>query len=318
MNEHRSACKFLFLLLLYLIFITDFIILFLVKIFPILKNPDYIGITQILGSVISFLIPLVIYKLKKGIKFSEILMLKAISLKNVLIIIFLAFSFQPLLQLIGGITNIFFEDKVQGTISFMLGLPYWQLISAVAIFPAITEEVVFRGIFLKEYEKSHFLIGVVFSSIFFGLMHLTLTQLFYATAAGIIMALIVKVTKSIWAGILFHFVLNGTQITVAYLVNLIADGESTLNMDSSLQNEMVVKLSEVMYPLFLFLISIPFLIIGIKLFKRINRENISILKEENSNRPLAIGKKNIFNLYFVASIVVYILYIVYKAYYEVI
>lgn len=309
MNSHKNASKVMLLLLIYLIFISNFIIFLIIKIFPFFQKQENVIFVQMLGSLIFFLIPLIIYSIAKREHLNNILLLKPLSIKNIFIIILLSLFMQPFLQLINAITSLFAENELTDTLIEYLKAPFWQLFLAIAIFPAILEEIVFRGIFIKEYKNCSFWYGVFFSGLFFGIMHLTITQLFYTTIAGMIMAILVKVTGSIWAGILSHFVLNGTQITLAFLsTKVVNDFDSTIS--SSIQslntNIILTNIYLILYSLFWFAVSIPFFASIIYLFIKVNKKNIEIIKQED-----IIKKQNnpkIFNIPFIILLIIYFLY----------
>lgn len=320
MNNHKKSSIIFILILIHLIFFSDLIIFGIINLFPKLANNENILFFQIIGSCIFFIIPFIIYKYFKRIPLNQILLLKPLSLKNIFVIIFLSIFMQPFLQLINVFTMLFAKNEIATTILSFLDAPYWQLLLAVAIFPAILEELIFRGLFIKEYENCSFWYSILFSGLFFGMMHLTLTQLFYATVAGVIMAYFVKITGSIWAGILSHFILNGNQITLAYIsnkilknINPISFKEEILNISASLESiTLIEKALSILYSGIYFAISIPFLACGIYFFKKINKENIEKIKLEEPLKKQ--NNPKIFNIPFIIAIVIYILFIILKTY----
>ena len=82
-----------------------------------------------------------------------------------------------------------------------------QVIS-VAILPAICEETTHRGLLLNGMKSMGIVRAMLFSSLFFGLMHLNINQFFYATILGFIIALSVVASKNIMPAILIHFMNN--------------------------------------------------------------------------------------------------------------
>ncbi len=79
---------------------------------------------------------------------------------------------------------------------------------STAIVPAFVEELMFRGMIyknLRPYGRSG---AIVISALLFGLMHQNAAQLFYATAAGIILAVVYELTESFWCCVLLHFFNN--------------------------------------------------------------------------------------------------------------
>lgn len=76
------------------------------------------------------------------------------------------------------------------------------------ILPAFVEEMVFRGYILHlllPYGKTF---AIIVSAVLFGLMHLYLPQLLYATAAGVLIGYFVVKSGSVWIGIFIHAINN--------------------------------------------------------------------------------------------------------------
>ena len=98
----------------------------------------------------------------------------------------------------------------------------------VAVLPAICEETTHRGLLLRGLSSMGMVKVVVLSSIFFGLMHMNITQFFYATVLGFIIALSVVISRSIVPGMIIHFMNNflSTYFTFARANNWVG---STLN-----------------------------------------------------------------------------------------
>lgn len=79
---------------------------------------------------------------------------------------------------------------------------------SAAVVPAFVEEFMFRGMIysnLRPYGKG---IAIVISALLFGLMHQNAGQLLYATAAGVVLAVVYEMTASFWCCVLLHFFNN--------------------------------------------------------------------------------------------------------------
>ena len=82
------------------------------------------------------------------------------------------------------------------------------LFFTLAVVPAFVEEFLFRGVVLSNllpYGKGLAILG---SALLFGMMHQNIEQLFYATAAGVVLGWIYVETESIWPCVLLHFCNN--------------------------------------------------------------------------------------------------------------
>ncbi len=89
------------------------------------------------------------------------------------------------------------------------------------IIPAITEELLFRGIILNGLRTRFNDVQAIFMSAFmFALMHQNLQQLVYPFLLGSIMAWLVLRTGSLVSSILVHFINNFLVILFTYLQNI--------------------------------------------------------------------------------------------------
>lgn len=87
-------------------------------------------------------------------------------------------------------------------------------IIGTAIVPAICEEFLFRGLILfalLPYGKKPAILG---SAIMFSLMHQNPAQILYTFVLGVVFAYLAIETKSIWTGIIVHFVNNLVSVFI--------------------------------------------------------------------------------------------------------
>ena len=82
------------------------------------------------------------------------------------------------------------------------------LIIAYAVIPAICEEFIFRGILCHEYEKGGVVRAVVFSSIFFAMLHFEPRNILTYLFSGAILALVLYASRSLFAAVITHFLYN--------------------------------------------------------------------------------------------------------------
>ncbi len=75
---------------------------------------------------------------------------------------------------------------------------------SVAILPAITEEFLFRGIIVTEYERNGVALAVVLSSVTFSLIHFNLIKIPVYFFYGVVLALVLYATRSLFATMLIH------------------------------------------------------------------------------------------------------------------
>ena len=90
-----------------------------------------------------------------------------------------------------------------------------QLISQLIVFavvPPFVEELLFRGVVLSNLMPFGKTQAVLASALLFGLMHQNLSQILYATVAGLVLGYIYVQTRSIWPCVLLHFVNNAWSV----------------------------------------------------------------------------------------------------------
>ncbi|NLZ64980.1 MAG: CPBP family intramembrane metalloprotease [Clostridiales bacterium] len=97
----------------------------------------------------------------------------------------------------------------------------WILLSDIifiAVFPAIFEEFVDRGILLGALKnvKSE-MMQVIIAGIYFGVAHQNVPQFLPATVAGMIIAYVAILTRSIWPGVIIHFCNNFAVVILSYM-----------------------------------------------------------------------------------------------------
>ena len=96
-----------------------------------------------------------------------------------------------------------FISKNNGTVPNTI-----YLILAYALLPALCEEFIYRGILCREYESGGVHRAVVFSSLFFALLHFNLENLPVYLFSGAILALTLYATRSLPGAMLAHFLYN--------------------------------------------------------------------------------------------------------------
>lgn len=85
---------------------------------------------------------------------------------------------------------------------------FFLVVLTSCIMPGVCEELAHRGMLLGAYKKYGVVFAVTITSVLFGLMHMNIYQCFYAFAVGLLFAYVCVYTKSIWPGIIMHFMNN--------------------------------------------------------------------------------------------------------------
>lgn len=291
-----------------------FLIILLLQLFlPVYMLFKVLNITDIrimltLNHIIVFIIPAIIYLLLTRQSPKKVLRLNKLYLKDILIIIGLAFVCQPIMTFFSLISQFFFENEIGNFVGEIVNTPYWILLLLVAVLPAITEEITVRGVVLSGYDNKNTYVACIASGLIFGIMHLDPQQFLYATVLGFILALVVRITNSIFAASIMHFIINGTSITIQKVISLLP---VELDTEMSLK---AISLSEKLTLAFQYAcIAIVFSYLAYLLIKKLRKNNISreIISEDVFYR--GDSSERVFNIYFIFIIVIYLLVMIRQA-----
>lgn len=124
---------------------------------------------------------------------------------------------------------------------------YLRLVFIVSLVAGICEEVLFRGVILRGYEKLGNVKAVMFTSLLFGIFHYNIYNLLGPMVLGIVFGSLVLLTKSLWAGIIGHIFNNLLAISIGYFFLLLEDylpdkeiAEAGATMQESLYASLIV------------------------------------------------------------------------------
>ncbi|MDV4152680.1 type II CAAX endopeptidase family protein [Clostridium sp. AL.422] len=294
-----------------------FLIILLIEIIgPYILRPIYISfnltdtrLILLFNHLILFLTPAIIYILITKSSFKDILKLNKLHWKDTLLIILLGFVIQPVMTFFSLISTFFVNNEVGSFIYQITSTPYILLLGLIALLPSITEEVTIRGIILSGYENKNKYVAAAITGLFFGIFHLDAHQFLYATVIGFIFALVVRITNSIYASMIMHFIVNGTSVTFAKISKLITDNlpvaadtaELTLkniSLGEKLLLLTVYGVIAIIFSIFVFLIIYALEKINSK--RRVVKGNI-LVNEEG-------GKERIINIPFILIIMIYLIF----------
>ena len=198
-----------------LVLVTYILLLFtkLIDITLINRENEYFSV--VILQMMIFILPGAIWCKFSGDKYMTGLRLRMIKADSILITIsaaaLIASGSLLLGVLFGGLESLSnnfslydtFISKDQGTIPNKI-----YLVMAYAVLPAICEEFIFRGIICHEYEKGGVLRAVIISSLFFALLHFNLQNLPMYLFSGLILAMTLYATRSLFGAMIAHFLYN--------------------------------------------------------------------------------------------------------------
>ena len=90
-------------------------------------------------------------------------------------------------------------------------------ILCAAAVPALCEELLCRGLVLREYENYGRRFAIIASAAAFALLHNSMQNLVFTLLLGLVLALIVTRTGSVYPAMIFHFAVNFFSITMSYV-----------------------------------------------------------------------------------------------------
>ena len=130
-----------------------------------------------------------------------------------LLVVVFTFLCMPAIIAVNAFSMLFVDNEVAGLQSYMLSVPWWQILLMVGIIGPVSEEFVFRGVIYHGYKTSQRFVGsMLLSALLFGLTHLNFNQMSYAVLVGIVSVLLLEGSGSIFYSMLFHICINATNV----------------------------------------------------------------------------------------------------------
>ncbi|MCM1040575.1 MAG: CPBP family intramembrane metalloprotease [Roseburia sp.] len=155
---------------------------------------------------------------EQKIKLSDQLGFHKIKLSSFFMIILYTLLITPMSTVLNAISMLFAENAVDALSESIIMMPFPVMFFMIAMFGPFSEEFVFRGVIYNGYKNSSSVLrAVICSALLFGLMHLNFNQAVYAIAIGIMFALLVEATGSLWASVTAHMLFNMPSVFTLYL-----------------------------------------------------------------------------------------------------
>lgn len=191
-------------------------------------------VSQILFSQVVYAAPILFYLLfvKKN---PEPCRFNKIRISTVFLCFLMYLCLLPVTTFLNAVSFLYSDNQI-GDVMFNISseVPYPVALLCAAILPAFFEELNFRGVVYNTYRKVNPFGAILMSGLLFGLLHGNLNQLTYTVFLGVIFALIVEATDSIFSTMIVHCLVNGFSTTMLYLLpkaveylnNLLIEAES--------------------------------------------------------------------------------------------
>lgn len=126
----------------------------------------------------------------------------------------------PTVLMVNGITMMFARNHLEEVTPVLTQYPYLVQIILMAVLPPLVEEFIFRGLFYHSYRRNGVVGAALVSGLIFGAAHMNINQFCYAFLIGVVFALLVEATGSIWASVITHFAINTFSITVTKIITM--------------------------------------------------------------------------------------------------
>lgn len=166
------------------------------------------------------LIPALIYVLVMKIDIIKCIPYRMIKLSDAVSSLLIGYCLVPLVLLINVISSVFATNYLNSSTTEISQYPFIIQLLLMAFLPTIAEEFVFRGLFYHSYRKNGILGAAILSGVIFGAIHLNINQFCYACVMGMVFALMVEITGSMFSSMLAHFAVNSYSIIMLKLVSM--------------------------------------------------------------------------------------------------
>lgn len=185
----------------------------IIKFLKVMKLPVYSAI--VLPQIILLFIPTIIYFIVKKRPVKKTLRLKKIGFKTIVVIIIIGFLSQPIANFLSFITQFIFPNRIGQVVESLNSIPLLVRLGAIALTPAIFEEITMRGVVLGGYDNVSMKKTALMTGLFFAMIHMDGNQSLYTFVLGIIFAYLVRITGSIYSSMICHFTINGSQVILS-------------------------------------------------------------------------------------------------------
>ena len=195
-----------------------------------------------------YAIPGIVLLIFRRKDFIQTFHIRKLTIPSVLLLVVVGVLMIPIMAFVNGISLLFTENAAASVMESMASEYTWvSMISIMALTPAVFEELIYRGVFFGGLRKAGLLISVLTSAFLFGLMHMNVNQFCYAMVMGMMMAMIVEVTGSLFSTMIIHFTVNATTTTMAYLL-----GKTGTKMAGAASNTASVSMIGILFAIMLY------------------------------------------------------------------
>lgn len=172
-------------------------------------------LTQIFVILLPVLLVLKIFKLPTR----ETLRLKAPRIKEVILVPFIAISATVLVALAAQLINTIYpfpEEYLKNLGKlFDLDMPMWRSILIIAVAPGICEELLFRGLMPRFFEKYGIKVNIVLTALLFAAFHLDPFRFLPVFFLGMLLGYLTLRSGSIYNSMISHAINNSLAVFIS-------------------------------------------------------------------------------------------------------
>lgn len=206
------------------LFILPYIMAFISMIFGDFMISELSGMIQSMYYIVFIVLPIFLYARRDMSSCADVMRINPLSIKSALLCTLAALISVYLSQILTVLWSILVEAVIDTPpdTNFIIPVTAKGLAASIvfiAIIPGICEELLFRGAILGAWEIRGSKKAIIISSIWFTLMHGSLTGIPAELMCGIILGVIVVSTDSLFGGMIFHTVYNAATLILAYALN---------------------------------------------------------------------------------------------------
>lgn len=166
------------------------------------------------------LIPAILFLCFSKEKWNAVLGFRKMKVSSVLMTVLFTYLMMPMTTVINAISMLFVDNTVMQMSNSVLQMPAMVMVPVMGIIGPLSEEIVFRGVVFSGYKRSgNAFRSILFSALLFGLMHMNFNQAAYAIFLGIVMAVLVETTGSLWSSVVFHMTVNIQNVMLMFLTD---------------------------------------------------------------------------------------------------
>lgn len=128
------------------------------------------------------------------------------------LLLVLTIAFLWIASYINAISMLFVQNRTAASLEGA-GQYLLQSVLVFAVFPAVAEEILFRGYIFRSIENKN--MAVILSALMFALLHMNFNQMSYAFVMGLLFAVMVRETGNLSVSVVIHLLFNSYNIFVA-------------------------------------------------------------------------------------------------------